>query len=162
MRFFSRRDPERNYLNKAIIGLGVGLVRSKDLVLSSDFGPQGVMDILAVWIGQEIVKELIAQKKIKLGASERELIEKLLAEVRMAENLHVEFSDSTASVTIQNCLICPKRVGGYDLGQDTACPVGGILLGALKYFHGESPATPQIDLSPAQICRLKFNIKLKV
>ena len=162
MRFFSRRDPKRNYLNKAIIGLGVGLVRSKDLVLSPDFGPQGVMDILGVWIGQELVKELLAQKKIKFGASEQELIEKLLEEIRMAENLHVDFSNDGASVTIEKCLICPKRVGGYDLGDDTACPIGGILIGALKYFHGETPATPQIDLSPAQICRLKFQLKMKV
>ena len=45
-RFRRNKDPEKNYINKAIIGLGVGLVRSKDLLLSPDFGPQGAMDSL--------------------------------------------------------------------------------------------------------------------
>ena len=53
-RFRRRKDPAKNFINKAIIGLGVGLVRSKDLILSQDFGPQGAMDILGVWIGQEV------------------------------------------------------------------------------------------------------------
>lgn len=46
-RFFSRRDPAKDYLNKAIIGLGVGLVKSRKL-LNLSFGPQGAMDVLSV------------------------------------------------------------------------------------------------------------------
>lgn len=159
MRFFSEKDPQKNYLNKAIIGLGIGVVRSNELLLNPDFGPQGTMDVLGVWIGQEIIKEMMNQKKIKSGISEKDLIKRLLDEIRLAKELNIEYTDSMANVTIQDCLICPKRVGGYDLGKFTACPVGGILLGALSYVRGETPAVPKINLKPGQYCSLEINIK---
>ncbi|GAH67238.1 unnamed protein product, partial [marine sediment metagenome] len=60
----------------------------------------------------EIAKELLKQKKIKVNISEQELIEKLLEEINMAEELSFETEDGKSIVTIQSCLICPKRVGG--------------------------------------------------
>ena len=65
-RILRSKDPEKNYINKAIIGLGVGLVRSKELLLAPEFGPQGAMDVLGVWIGQELTKEMLNQKKIRV------------------------------------------------------------------------------------------------
>jgi len=46
-KFFRRKDLNRNYLNRMVIGLGVGLVKSRTHILNSDFGPQGSMDVLA-------------------------------------------------------------------------------------------------------------------
>ena len=157
-RFFSRRDPSKNYLNKAIIGLGAGLVKSRK-ILNLSFGPQGAMDILSIWIGQELAKELLAQKKIKIGSSEQEVISKLLDEIRLAEDLSFEDVEGKSTVTIQNCLICPKRVGGYDLEGETACPVGGIIMGALTYVKGESPSLPNINLKPGEFCRISLDIE---
>ncbi|NHK29988.1 MAG: hypothetical protein FK730_01465 [Asgard group archaeon] len=157
-RFRRRRDPEKTFINKAIIGLGVGLVRSKDLLLSQDFGPQGAMDVLSVWIGRELVKEMLAQKAITPDINEQELVDKLLNNINLAEDLTIEHKGDNLNVRIQNCLICPKRVGGYDLGNDTACPVGGILLGAISYLKGESPSLPKVNLIPAELC----NINLKI
>lgn len=157
-RFFSRRDPSKNYLNKAIIGLGVGLVKSRK-ILNLSFGPQGAMDILSIWIGQELAKELLTQKKIKVGSSEQEVIAKLLDELTLAEDLTFENVDGKSSVTIQNCLICPKRVGGYDLEGETACPVGGILMGALTYVKGESPSLPNINLKPGEFCKISLDLE---
>ena len=108
-RFRRRKDPEKNYINKAIIGLGVGLVRSKDLLLSPDFGPQGAMDILSVWIGQELVKEMLSQKKISPQDDEQVVVDKLLNEVQIAEDLSINYKGDEINVSIQNCLICPKR-----------------------------------------------------
>ena len=156
-RFFSRKDPAKNYLNKAIIGLGAGIVKSRK-ILNLSFGPQGAMDILSIWIGQEIAKELLAQKKVKPGASENELIEKLLDEIRLAEDLHFSEINGQSSVTIQNCLICPKRVGGYDLEGETACPVGGIIMGALTFVKGASPSLPNITLNPGEFCKISMDI----
>ncbi|MFW9922697.1 MAG: hypothetical protein ACFFDW_05325 [Candidatus Thorarchaeota archaeon] len=157
-RFLKRKDPEKNYINRAIIGLGYGLVRSKDLLLAEGFGPQGAMDILGVWIGQEIVKEMLAQKKITPNVGEEELVDKLLNEVRIAEDLSIKQVGEEIQVTIQNCLICPKRVGGYDLKGDTACPVGGILLGAMSYLKGKTPQIPNVNLKPAELCNLSFKL----
>ncbi|MHA1222441.1 MAG: hypothetical protein ACTSP3_04125 [Candidatus Heimdallarchaeaceae archaeon] len=140
-KFFSRRDPDKNYLNKAIIGLGAGLVKSKD-ILNLSLEPQGAMDILSIWMGQEIAKELLAQ-------------------VRIAEELNFGVSaDGKAMITIEKCLICPKRVGGYDLGNDTACPVGGIIMGALRFIKGESPSLPKIQLNPGEFCRINMEIEM--
>ena len=152
-----RKDPENIFINKAIIGLGVGLVRAKDLILSKDFGPQGAMDILGVWIGQELVKEMLAQKLVSFNTSEKELIEKLLNHINIAEELSIDHKGDNINIRIQDCLICPKRVGGYDLGDDTSCPVGGILLGAISYLKGETPQLPKVNLIPAELC----NINLK-
>ncbi|MCE7742268.1 MAG: hypothetical protein GOP50_07385 [Candidatus Heimdallarchaeota archaeon] len=156
-RFFSRKDPAKNYLNKAIIGLGAGLVKSQK-ILNLSFGPQGAMDILSIWIGQELAKELLAQKKIKVGISDQDLISKLLDEIQLAEDLTFENVEGKSSVTIQNCLICPKKVGGYDLDGDTACPVGGILMGALTYVKGESPSLPNINLKPGELCKISLDV----
>ncbi len=156
-RFFSRKDPGKDYLNKVVIGLGVGLVKSRKL-LNLSFGPQGAMDVLSVWIGQEIAKELLRQKKIKVNISEQELIEKLLEEIRMAEELSFETEDGKSIITIQNCLICPKRVGGYDLEGETACPVGGIIMGAITFVKGESPSLPNINLKPGEYCRISLDL----
>jgi hypothetical protein len=156
-RFFSRKDPGKDYLNKVVIGLGVGLVKSRKL-LNLSFGPQGAMDVLSVWIGQEIAKELLRQKKIRVNISEQELIEKLLEEIRMAEELSFETEDGKSIITIQNCLICPKRVGGYDLEGETACPVGGIIMGAITFVKGESPSLPNINLKPGEYCRISLDL----
>jgi len=155
-KFLRRKDPEKNYINKAIIGLGIGLVRSKDLLLSPDFGPQGAMDILSVWIGQEIVKEMLNQKKISPNADAEEIVDKLLNEVQIAEDLTIEQKGEEINVSIQNCLICPKKIGGYDLGNDTACPVGGILLGAITYLQGKTPKLPKVNLKPGELCNLSL------
>ena len=157
-RFRKKKNLEKSYINKAIIGLGVGLVRSKDILLAPGFGPQGAMDILSVWIGQEIAKEMLRQKKITPTADEVEVIDKLLNEVQIAEDLIVDPKGNEINISIQNCLICPKRVGGYDLGTDTACPVGGILLGAVSYLKGKTPKLPHVTLKPAELCNLSFKI----
>ncbi len=146
-------------MNKAIIGLGLGLVRSKNLILSEDFGPQGAMDVLGIWVGQEIVKEMLSQKKITPTISESDMIEKLLEEIRLAENLIIDFKQDNIDVTIQDCLICPKRIGGYDLGGDTACPVGGIILGAVSYLHGSTPSSPDVKLRPGELCNITLPVK---
>ncbi|MEM2145460.1 MAG: hypothetical protein QW279_08860 [Candidatus Jordarchaeaceae archaeon] len=158
MRFFRRKDISKNYLNRAVIGLGVGLVKARDHILNSDFGPQGAMDILATWMGQEIAKEMLFQKKITTQSSKSEVIEKLLDEVRIAEDLTVDFKDNIANITVQKCLICPRRIGGYDLEGHTACPVGGLVRGALNLVTGKSPQITRIRLRPAEICQIEFEL----
>jgi hypothetical protein len=158
MRFFRRKDPGRNYLNRAVIGLGVGLVKARSHVLNPEFGPQGTMDVLATWMGQEIAKEMLAQKKITTQSDKNEVIEKLLDEVRIAEDITVDFKENNANITVQKCLICPRRVGGYDLEGHTACPVGGLVRGAINLVSGKSPQISRIKLRPAEICQIEFNL----
>jgi hypothetical protein len=157
-RFFRKKDLSRNYLNRMVIGLGVGLVKARKHILTSDFGPQGSMDVLATWMGQEIAKELLTQKKISTKSSKSEVIERVLDEVRIAEDLEVSFEDSLAHISVQKCLICPRRIGGYDLEGHTACPVGGIIRGAINLVTGKSPQVSRINLRPAEVCQIDFEL----
>lgn len=158
MRFLKRKDSGRNYLNRAIIGLGVGLVKARNHVLNPEFGPQGTMDVLAAWIGQEIAKEMLAQKKITAQSSKIEVIEKLLDEVQIAEDITVDFKENSAHITVQKCLICPRRVGGYDLEGHTVCPVGGLVRGAINLITGKSPQISRIKFRPTEICQIDFDL----
>ena len=62
------------------IGLGAGLVKARDAILNPDFGPQGAMDVLSTWMGQELAKELLNQKIITPTSTPEEVLEKLLEE----------------------------------------------------------------------------------
>lgn len=156
-RFRRRKDPRRNYLNKMVIGLGAGIVKARDVLLNQDMvDPQAAMDILGTWMGQEMAKELLAQKVIAPNENSESLLEKLLEEVRIAEDLEVDFVDGTAHISVQNCLICPRRVGGYDLEGFTACPVGGIVRGAIGFVSGKTPQLSRIDLKTGELCKVDF------
>ncbi|MFW9787892.1 MAG: hypothetical protein ACFFE2_16435 [Candidatus Thorarchaeota archaeon] len=155
-RFRRQKDPARNYLNKMAIGLGAGLVFARDAILNPDFGPQGAMDVLSTWMGQEIAKELLTQRVITPTSSAEEVLEKLLEEVRIAEDLSIEMEGDTAHVVVQNCLICPRRVGGYDLEGHTACPVGGLVRGAIGLVSGKTPQLSKIDLKTGELCKTDF------
>jgi hypothetical protein len=157
-RFRRKKDPSRNYLNRMAIGLGAGLVNARDAILNPDFGPQGAMDVLATWMGQELAKELLTQKLITPTSSAEEVLEKLLEEVRIAEDLSIEMDGDTAHVVVQNCLICPRRVGGYDLEGNTACPVGGLVRGAIGLVSGKTPQLSKIDLKTGEICKTDFKL----
>ncbi len=159
MRFFRRKDPSKNYLNKMAIGLGAGLVKARDVILNPNFDPQGAMDILATWMGQEIAKELLAQKVISPSDDMKTVLEKLLEEVRIAEDLTIDFDGEKSHITVQQCLICPRKVGGYDLEGNTACPVGGIVRGALGLISGKQPQLESIDLKTGEICKVDFYLK---
>jgi hypothetical protein len=157
-RFRRKKDPARNYLNKMAIGLGAGLVHARDAILNPDFGPQGAMDVLATWMGQEIAKELLAQKVITPTSSAEEVLEKLLEEVRIAEDLSIDMEGDVAHVVVQNCLICPRKVGGYDLEGYTSCPVGGLVRGAIGIVSGKTPELSKIDLKTGEICKTDFTL----
>jgi len=158
-RFRRRKDPSRSYLNKMVIGLGAGIVKARDVLLNQELvDPQAAMDLLATWMGQELAKELLTQKVIKPNESSETLMEKLLNEVQIAEDLSVDFDGSTAHITVQNCLICPRRVGGYDLEGYTACPVGGIVRGAIGFVSGKTPQLNRIDLKTGELCKVDFSL----
>ncbi len=158
LRFFRRKGPRTNYLNRAVIGLGVGLVKSRNYLLHPEIDPQATMDVLATWMGHEIAKEMLAQKKITPQSGKNKVLEKLLDEARIAEDLTVTFKENKAHITVQKCLICPRRIGGYDLEGLTACPVGGMVRGALNLVTGRSPQITRIDLSTAEFCQFHLEI----
>lgn len=78
--------------------------------------------------------------------------------VRIAEDLAIDFDGEVAHISIQNCLIWPRRVGGYDLEGHTACPVGGIVGGAIGLIKGKTPQLSRIDLKTGELCKVDFTL----
>ena len=160
MKFSKKKKNQKNFISKTMIGLGYGLVKTNELILNRDFGitPQDAMDALSIWIGRELMKEMLDQKIVKITYDNEKIINSILNLVNLAEELDVSVNDDTIGITVQKCLICPKRVGGYDLGSYTACPVGGFITGALSYARGIEPTIVKNNLQTGQICHINISL----
>lgn len=161
MKIFRRKDKsDTAYLNRMIIGLGHGLIKTRDFILNKDLGvsTQDAMDSLSIWIGREIMKAMLENKLVSIKDSDETLINALMGVINLADELDVEVSDDKVKLVVQKCLICPKRIGGYDLEGNTACPVGGILTGAISYARGIDPSVSKNRLQAAEICHIEMEL----
>ncbi len=162
MRIFKKKTGlvDKNFINKAIIGLGYGLIKTRDLIFNQNINvsTQDAMDALSVWIGREIMKEMLEKKLVNVRDNDETIINALMEVINLAEDLDVEVENNNVRVTVQKCQICPKRIGGYDLEGNTACPVGGILTGAISYIKGVDPLILKNRLQAAEICHIEMEI----
>jgi len=154
----TKLEMSKNFLNKAIIGLGLGLIKTKSLILNDVTETQDAMDALSLWMGRELMKEMLDQKIVKVSDSEEILIGELMKVINLAEELDLNVEDNKIKVVVQKCRICPKRVGGYDLEGNTACPVGGILTGAISYARGSDPIVSKNHLQVGEICHIEMDL----
>jgi hypothetical protein len=153
MSFLNIGRKKNLYFTKAMIGAAVGLVRGANLLLKDGVQPQQAMDVLASWIGKEIGKTILADKKDVKKYTEEDLVELLLQNLNVAEQIHIKREGDAMHFSIRKCNICPKRVGGYDLGGKTSCPVGGLLLGFFSVTQPEMPVW-SIKLKPSEYCEI--------
>ncbi len=162
MKFFNKNKftSEKNILNKMMIGLGYGLIKTKDILLNLDMGidTQDAMDVLSIWIGREIMKEMLDNKVVRINDSDRKIINELMNTINLAKELDLDIEGKDIKIVVQKCMICPKRIGGYDLEGNTACPVGGILTGAISYIRGIDPTITKKRLQTAEICHIEMDL----
>ena len=160
MKFFLKKteNSNPNFLNRIIIGFAYGLIKSRDIILRKNFGftPQDAMDFISIGIGKEVVKELLAQNIVDKNDDDKKLIGKLTEVMNLAEELDVRIVNEKIKLVVQKCLICPKRIGGYDLEGFTACPVGGIIIGALTHLRNLYPEIIKSKLEVAEICHIEL------
>jgi len=94
MKIFRRKgtDTPTNFINKTVIGLGYGLIRTRDFILNRDLGitTQDAMDALSIWIGRELMKEMLDKNVVKVRDSDDKLVNALMSVVNLAEELDVE------------------------------------------------------------------------
>jgi hypothetical protein len=160
--FRIRRRREKNaseFINKTIIGLGYGLIRNRDFILNKELGvsTQDAMDALGIWIGREIMKTMLDKKLVSVKDSDETLVNAMMEVINIADELEVQVEEDKCKVVVQKCLICPKRIGGYDLEGNTACPVGGLLTGAISYARGIDPQVTKNRLNTAEICHIEMD-----
>jgi hypothetical protein len=146
-------------LNKIIIGFGYGLIKNRHSLLTKEFGidPQIAMNFLSFGIGREIMKEIIEQEIAHYDDPDEKLLNALVDVLKFAEELDIKVLNEKIKIVIQKCLICPKRIGGYDLEGKTACPIGGIITGALSYTRKNFPDITKNKLEIAEICHIEMD-----
>lgn len=151
---------EGEFLTKTIIGLGYGLIKTRDLILNKELGisTQDAMDALSLWVGRELMKDMLDKKIVKVTDSDEKLINGLTRILNIADELDIEVIEDKIKLVVQKCLICPKRIGGYDLEGNTACPVGGLLTGAIAYARGTDPMITKNRLQTGEICHIELDL----
>ncbi len=138
-----------NLLNAVIIGFMVGMER----VLGKT--SQAVINVVGYAVGREIVKHMSES-----GCQPKSLndLTEALVSSRLAESLRFEVGDDgSVLATIDGCLICPKRVGGYEF-EGTACPWGGMLAFMVGEVLGKQMSA-QARLTPGETCKVHLRPK---
>lgn len=150
----------KDFISSTMIGLGYGLVKTQDLILNKSLGitTQDAMDALSNWIGRELMKQLLNKKLVKATDSNEKIMDALTSVIDIAEELDVDIKDNEIKIIVQQCRICPKRVGGYDLEGNTACPVGGLITGAMNYVRGKTTLVTRANLQTGEICHIDLSI----
>jgi hypothetical protein len=112
-------------------------------------GAQAIANMAGEYAGRELVRFA------RLQGESLESVEDLVAYVRkegLADQMAFEEVESGFEVQIAQCYICPKKVGHYQF-DGTACPWGGILIGALSDIL-ETSFSCSTRLTPGETCTL--------
>lgn len=112
-------------------------------------GAQAIANMAGEYAGRELVR-FARQQDVPLAS-----VEDLVAYVRqegLANEMVFEEVEDGFRVQIAQCYICPKKVGHYQF-DGTACPWGGILIGALSDIL-ETSFSCSTRLTPGETCTL--------
>jgi predicted ArsR family transcriptional regulator len=136
-------------VNAMVIGYMVG---TREVIGRG--GAQAVANLAGEYAGRELVR--FARMQGEPLAS----VENLVAYIRkegLAHEMTLTDHQGTVEIKIAQCLICPKKVGHYEF-DGTACPWGGLLLGALSDILDASFSC-STRLTPGESCTLLLKRK---
>jgi predicted hydrocarbon binding protein len=139
-----REKEPASLLNAIFIGYMVGTYS-----VIGKGGAQAIANMAGEYVGRELVA--FAKSQDAKIDSPRALAEFLEANQLVGAITIGETADNV-TVQIAQCGICPKRIGKYKF-DGTACPWGGILIGALgNILEREFTVSP--SLTPAEKCAI--------
>jgi hypothetical protein len=136
-------------LNAIVIGYMVG---TREVIGRG--GAQAIANLAGEYAGRELVR-FAREQGVSLESADD-----LIAYARregLADQMAFEEVDGGFQVQIAQCYICPKKVGHYQF-DGTACPWGGILLGALTAILEERFSCSTV-LTPGETCTLHLKRK---
>ena len=136
-------------VNAMVIGYMVG---TREVIGKG--GAQAIANLAGEYAGRELI--LFAREQ---GVS-LSTVDDFVAYVGhegLADHMVFEEVEGGFEVRIAQCYICPKKVGHYQF-DGTACPWGGILLGALTDIL-ESTFSCSARLTPGETCTLHLKRK---
>lgn len=131
-------------INAIVIGYMVG---TREVIGRG--GAQAIANLAGEYAGRELVR--FAREQGATLSSVEDLIDYVRQE-GLADQMVFEEIEGGFEVRIAQCYICPKKVGHYQF-DGTACPWGGILLGALTDIL-EAKFSCSTALTPGETCAL--------
>lgn len=136
-------------VNAIVIGYMVG---TREVIGRG--GAQAIANLAGEYAGRELVR--FAREQGVSLASVDDLIA-YVAHEGLAGDMAFEEAEGGFEVRIAQCHICPKKIGHYQF-DGTACPWGGILLGALTDILGTGFSC-STRLTPGETCLLQLKRK---
>jgi len=139
-----------NLWNRVFIGFMVGLEKMLGRAA------QATANIIGEYVGKELLRYAEDEGK---EIRNLEDLRSLMVDLGLASEIKFQESDEDDIwVTIKDCGICPKRVGGYQF-EGTACPWPGFLRYMLEKFK-ENKYRVDVNVEPGETCTLTFRPKL--
>ena len=136
-------------VNAMVIGYMVG---TREVIGKG--GAQAIANLAGEYAGRELVRFARAQG---VSLSTMEDFVAYASQEGLADQMVFEEVEGGFDVRIAQCYICPKKVGHYQF-DGTACPWGGILLGALTDIL-EASFSCSTRLTPGETCTLHLKRK---
>jgi hypothetical protein len=136
-------------VNAMVIGYMVG---TREVIGRG--GAQAIANLAGEYAGRELVR--FGRQQGCALATVDDLIDYVGRE-GLANQMIIEGVPDGYGVQIAQCYICPKKVGHYQF-DGTACPWGGILIGALSDITGASFSC-STQLTPGDTCHLQLKRK---
>ncbi len=118
-------------------------------------GAQAIANLASEYAGRELVR--FARQQGYAVASVSDLVD-YIGQEGLANQMIIEDVPDGYQVQIAQCYICPKKVGHYQF-DGTACPWGGILIGALSDILDASFSC-STQLTPGDTCHLQLKRKV--
>jgi hypothetical protein len=136
-------------VNAMVIGYMVG---TREVIGRG--GAQAIANLAGEYAGRELFR--FAREQGQDLASVEELVAYLATE-GLANQMEIEETGDGYQIEVAQCYICPKKVGHYQF-DGTACPWGGILIGALSDILGATFSC-STALTPGDTCTLQLKLK---
>ncbi len=139
-----------NLCNRVFIGFMVGLEEMLGRAA------QATANIIGEYVGKELLRYA---EDMGREIKNLEDLRSLMVELGLASEIKFQGSgEGNIRVTIEDCGICPKRIGGYQF-DGTACPWPGFLRYMIEKFKGKKYRV-DVKVEPGETCTLTFRPKL--
>ncbi len=145
----AREKGPASLLNAVFIGYMVGTYS-----VMGKGGAQAIANMAGEYVGREMMAYAKSQG---IRVETLPALAEFLQTYNLAGVVAIDESANEVSVQISQCGICPKRVGKYQF-DGTACPWGGILIGALQTIL-EKEFSVSARLTPGESCTISLQVK---
>ena len=145
----AREKGPASLLNAVFIGYMVGTYS-----VMGKGGAQAIANMAGEYVGREMVAYAKSQG---IALDTLPALVEFLQTFNLAGVVAISENVGEVAVQVAQCGICPKRVGKYQF-DGTACPWGGIMIGALQTIL-EKEFSVSARLTPGESCTVTLKTK---